>query len=824
MAASEQATSEDGTLQPAAVAHSDAPNDDGVYEDSAAMPSSMQASNSNVGERKDDKPQATKELGRVPLVVQAIEQVPICTEPCDDGELEVLLCLLEQRLSAPAGPPTDEQNQQLWETLRSLVPKYKDHTRLMRQRIAELEQRLEENQRESLHWREHHLEEHRQRLDAVIEDYERQHALALERASNARQQAESLLLQLADAQAQIKRLEAEVHTRTEKLKSDHLRELQALAEEKEAQLRAKSLENQEEAASYRNLQQQNLADKAKQEAEVGSLWHKNVELEGRLKGQEALNQDLMTVLEKERNLNQELTEAMGQHEKKIAHLEHQVYTLQSEEKHKDMLIGVLSSKVSRGTTLGIDVPGGHQPLPQTVSHGTSPIESGSKADSGVQGMSSSSRSHEEVSVCSVASQVSPQEGLKLDQTLKEITSQLNEKKAAVLQAKRLLRSTTNELQKLTKLAEERAEQLRRLQSRMQSTSTAASTPGSREHKANDDDACNVRLTSSGFVPFSAAPSFSKTVRKVCYKKVASTPKESLSTLASVSSIQNNVESSAGPPHLELRLEEMSCVSDDVFESTCLREKHSVGNRSSMSKAVRRVPEPLSSTHEMGNLETPHKLLADCFQYLKDESYGSDAVLKSHIVDDQDQRSERMFSFGCKQATSVLDRSSKAVTPIRTSTEAADTKKQNMLSASTAIEDKSPVQKAISRSPWEQDQCCGKRSSGHVIQSTPSYDFPLLGKSKVWNYGPCDCKNPTMKPACSNAKSCISSVQKKGARRSLTFPEEGACPTALFAHCSAGASDTSSAPQEHSFRGLPYSTPVNVTVHVQAYPESKDFRR
>ncbi|XP_037558447.2 uncharacterized protein LOC119435801 [Dermacentor silvarum] len=590
------------------------------------------------------------------------------------------------------------------------------------------------------------------------------------------------------------------------------------------QLRAKSLENQEEAASYKNLQQQNLADKAKQEAEVGSLWHKNVELEGRLKGQEALNQDLMTVLEKERNLNQELTEAMGQHEKKIAHLEHQVYTLQLEEKHKDMLIGVLSSKVSQGTTLGVDVPGGHQPLPQTVSHGTSPIESGSKADSGVQGMSSSSRSHEEVSVCSVASQVSPQEGLKLDQTLKEITSQLNEKKAAVLQAKRLLRSTTNELQKLTKIAEERAEQLRRLQSRMQSTSTVASTPGSREHKANDDDACNVRLTSSGFVPFSAAPSFSKTVRKVCYKKVASTPKESLSTLASVSSIQNNVESSAGPPHLELRLEEMSCVSDDVFESTCLREKHSVGNRSSMSKAVRRVPEPLSSTHEMGNLETPHKLLADCFQYLKDESYGSDAVLKSHIVDDQDQRSERMFSFGCKQATSVLDRSSKAVTPIRTSTEAADTKKQNMLSASTAIEDKSPVQKAISRSPWEQDQCCGKRSSGHVIQSTPSYDFPLLGKSKVWNYGPCDCKNPTMKPACSNAKSCISSVQKKGARRSLTFPEEGACPTALFAHCSAGASDTSSAPQEHSFRSLPYSTPVNVTVHVQAYPESKDFRR
>ncbi|XP_075544320.1 uncharacterized protein LOC142578708 isoform X1 [Dermacentor variabilis] len=823
MAASEQATSEDGNLQPAAAAHSDAPNDNGVYDDSAAIPSSMQVSSSNAGERKDDRPQATKELDRVPLVVQT-EQVPTSTEHCDDGELQVLLCLLEQRLCAPA-PPTDEQNQQLWETLRSLVPKYKDRTRLMRQRITELQQRLEENQRESLHWREHHLEEHRQRLDAVIEDYERQHALALERASNARQQAESLLLQLADAQAQIKRLEAEAHTRTEKLKSDHLRELQALAEEKQAQLHAKSLEHQEEEASYKNLQQQNLAEKTKQEAEVGSLRHKNVELEGRLKSQEALNKELMSVLEKERNLNQELTVAMGQHEKKIAHLEHQVYKLQSEEKHKDMLIEVLTSKVSQGTTLGTDAPGGHQPLPQTVSHSTSPIESGSKADSGVQGLSSSSRSHEEVSVCSVALQVSPQEGLKLDQTLKDFTSQLSEKKAAVLQAKRLLRSTTNELQKLTKLAEERAEQLRRLQSRMQSTSTVASTPGSREYKASDDDACHVRSTSSGFVPFSAALPLSKTVRKVCYKKVAATPKESLSTLASVSSIQNNVESSVGPPHLELRLEEMSCVSDDVFESTCLREKCSAANRSSMSKAVCRLPQPLSSTHEMGNVETPHKLLADCFHYLKDESYVSDAVLKSHSIDDDDQRSERMFSFGCKQATSLLDQSSKAVTPIRTSVEAADMKKQNTLSASTAIEDKSPVQKTISRSPWEQDQCCGKRSSGHVIQSTPSYDFPLLGKSKVWNYVPCDCKNPTMKPTCSNDKSCISSVQKKGARRSLTFSEEGVCPTALFAHCSAGASDISlSVPQEHSFRGLPHSAPVNVTVHVQAYPESKGFHR
>ncbi|KAL1433150.1 hypothetical protein MTO96_002112 [Rhipicephalus appendiculatus] len=784
MAASKQATSEDGTLQPAATAHDDAPSDERVLDDSASMPCSSQDCSSSDEEKNDDKPEAMKELDAATLAVHTTEQVSNRAEHCDEAELEVLLCLLEQRLSAPTGPPTDEQNQQLWENLRSLVPKYKDHLKLMRQQIKE----LEDNRRESLHWREHHLEEHRQRLASVIEDYERQHALALERASNARQQAESLLLQLAEAQAEIKCLAAEMHSRTEQLKCDHLRELQALAEEKEAQLRAKSLEYQEEAASFKKLQQQNLADKTKHEAEVSSLQHEKAELEARLKGQESLNQDLMSVLEKERNLNQDLTAAMGQHEKKIAQLEHQVYKLQSEGRHKDMLIEVLSSKVSRDITAVTDTTGGHVPLPQTDSQSTTPAGSGSKADSGVQGMSSGNRSHEEVSVCSVASQVSPQEGSNLDQELKDVTSKLDEKKAAVLEAKRLLRSTTNELQKLTKVAEERAEVLRRLQSRMQSTSTALSTPGGKEHKAGDDDACHVRTASSGFVPFTAAPSVSKTIRKVCYRKAAFAPKESLSTLASVSSIQNNFESSGGPPHLELRLEETSCDSDNVFESTRLQEKHSTLNGSAMSKAAHFLPRHLCSTLEMESIETPHKLADGCFQFSQEKSYMSDAVFKSHVVDDQDPRSERMFSFGCRQATSVLDQSSKAVTPLRTSTGEADTDKVNTHGASSDLEDKSPIQKAISRSPWERDQCCKKCCGSHVVQSTPSYDFPLLGKSKVWNYG--DRDNPASKPACNNGKSCVSSVPKKGARRSLSFPEEGVRPAVPSVHCSTGGSDIS----------------------------------
>ncbi|KAH8041584.1 hypothetical protein HPB51_017029 [Rhipicephalus microplus] len=718
MAALEQATSEEGNLQPAGSAYSDVPCDESVLGGSAAMPSSSKDTDSGDEEKKNDEPQAMKELDSVTLAAHTTEQVSHRAELCDEAELEVLLCLLEQRLSAPAVPSTDEQNQQLWEKLRSLVPEYKGHMKLMRQQITDL--------------------------------------------------------------------------------------------------RAKSSEYQEEAAALKNLQQQYLADKTKHQAEVSSLHHEKAELEARLKGQEAINEDLMSVLEKERNLNQHLTVAMGEHEKKIAQLEHQVCKLQSEVRHKEMLNEVLSSKVSLDIAAGTDNVRGHAPLPQTDSQNPTAAASGSKADSGVQGMSSGSRSHEEVSVCSNASQVSPQEGLKLDQELKDITSKLDKKKAAVLQAKCLLRSTTNELQKLTKLAEERAKMLQRLQSRMQSTSMSLSTPGGQKQRAGDDNAHHVRTTSSGFVPLAAAPSFLKTVRKVCNRKTATAQKESLGTLASVSSIQNNFESSGISDHVELPLDEMS--DSDVFESTHLHEKHSA-----MPKAAYRLPRHLCSTFEMESIETPHKLAGGCFQYSEEKSYMSDAVFKSHVIDDQDPGSARKFSFGFKQATSLLDQSSKAVTPLKTSTEEVDTDKVNTRGASSNLEDKSPMQKAISRSPWERDQSCRRSRSGHGVQSTPSYDFPLLGKSKVWNY--VDHNNHASEPACHNGKSCTSSVQRKGARRSLTFPEEGLCPTVPTVHCSAGASDISAnVPQERSFRGGPYPVPVNVTVQVQAYPESKGSHR
>ncbi|KAH9373569.1 hypothetical protein HPB48_014834 [Haemaphysalis longicornis] len=260
----------------------------------------------------------------------------------------------------------------------------------------------------------------------------------------------------------------------------------------------------------RNLQQQNRAYKTRLETEVAALLQQKAELEARLKAQESLNQELMSVLEKERSLNQELTSAVGHHENKL-------YALQSEGKHKDLLVQALSSKVSQDIALAASTTAGssshsHPQQPQATSGGTSTAGS-SSADSGVQVSMSCNRSRgEEVSVSSVASQVSPQAiSAELDQTLQHLTSQINEKNAAVLEAKRLLRSTTNELHKLTKLAEQRAEHLRRLQSRMQSSSTAASTPGGYEYKGSSSNgsASHARMGSAGFVPHTGPPSFSK---------------------------------------------------------------------------------------------------------------------------------------------------------------------------------------------------------------------------------------------------------------------------------------------------------------------------
>lgn len=70
MAASKQATSEDGNIQPAATDHSD----EGVHDDSAAAPSSMQADSSN-DEEKNDQPQETRELDRIPSALHKTEQV-----------------------------------------------------------------------------------------------------------------------------------------------------------------------------------------------------------------------------------------------------------------------------------------------------------------------------------------------------------------------------------------------------------------------------------------------------------------------------------------------------------------------------------------------------------------------------------------------------------------------------------------------------------------------------------------------------------------------------------------------------------------------------
>lgn len=761
-----------------------------------------------------------------PLTTQTVEQTHVLSESDEDGELEVLLCLLEQRLSTSADSPTHEQNQQLWETLRLLVPKYRDRTRLWRGRTAELEQRLEESKQECLRKCEKLLDEHRGRLKAVTEDYEKQHLLALERASNARQQAESLLLQLADAQAEIKCLKAQMHTKTQELRSEHLRELLEVTNEKDVQLRVRDSECQEAAMLNRNLQEQNRVYKTRLDTEVATISQQKVELEARLKAQESLNQELMSVLEKERSLNQELTSAVGRHENEVAVLEHQLYTLQSEGKHKNLLLQALSSKVSQDIALGAATSTGSsshshsQQRQQAISGGASTAGS-SNADSGVQATLSSGRSRGgEVSVCSVASQVSPQAtSAELDQTLERLTSQINEKSAAVLEAKRLLRSTTNELHKLTKLAEQRAEQLRRLQSRMQGSSTAASTPGGYEYKggSSNGSAGHARVGSGGFVPHTGPSSFSRTVRKTYMKKLASTAEESL---ADVPSIEDNGTTLGGSlPAFEFHSEDTFCASDDVFEFSWPHGKppgvDSIAHFESQHPVAK---------HSGATIRRPHHPAGGRSQRLQEDARVPDPVLKMSTVYNQTER-DRRFSFGAKQPTLISDKPLDVAAPIFSSPEKADRKTLDALGVA-ASETVNPVQKVISRSPWEQGPSCWKSNvANRTVQPTAASDYLLMGNDRVWSYVPHEEKGPAVKPLQAKSGSFIQSGGKKGARRSLHFPEEASWPTMPFTFCTGANSEASvSASYELPARSQPSAAPVNVTVHVQAYSEPKDFHR
>lgn len=823
--AAQDDSSGDSSIQSGTFDVSGASDEDKSQANISVATNTVEPGTTPADKKEDSALHDTGDQGQPPPATRTVEQAQVPKEPDEDGELEVLLCLLEQRLSALADSPTHEQNQQLWETLRSLVPKYRDRTRRWRDRTAELEQRLEESKQDCLRKCEKLLDEHKDRLKNVTEDFEKQYLLAVERASNARQQAESLLLQLADAQAEIKCLKAQMQTKTQELKSEHLRELLEVTNEKDLQLRIKDSECQEASMLNRNLQQQNRAYKTRIETEVATISQQKADLEARLKAQESLNQELMSVLEKERSLNQELTSAVGRHEKEVALLEHQLYTLQSEGKHKDLLLQALSSKVSQDIALGSATSAGsgsrsHSQQQQGISEGTSTAGS-SNVDSGVQVTMSGGRSWGKgVSVCSVASQVSPPTTLtELDQTLEHLKSQFNEKSAAVLEAKRLLRSTTNELHKLTKLAEQRAEHLRRLQSRMHSSSTAASTPGGYEYKGSSSNGStsHARMGSAGFVPHTGPPSFSRTVRKTYMKKLASTAEESL---ADVPSIENNSTTLGGHlPPFEFCSEGAFGASDDVFEFSWAHGKSpGVDNGTDVMARLESqhpVAKPSGST-----VRKPHQPVDGHSQRLREDSRVPDPVLKMSAVDDQ-TKPDRRFSFGSKRAMPMSDKALDIATAIVDSPEKADSKELGALGVAP-FEMVNPVHKVISRSPWERGPSWKSSAATHTVKSTSSHNYLLMGNDRVWAYGLSEEKSPSVKPAQGKPGSFVPSAEKKGARRSLHFPEEATVPFTFYTGANSDASVSAS--YELPFRSHPLAAPLSVTVNLNTYPERKDFHR
>lgn len=485
--------------------------------------------------------------------------------PTEEDEIERILCLLEQKFLA------DEPSQHLLRTLRRLLPEYRTRLNFLTQKVAQLEEQAKSDRQESLRKQEDLLEKHSQRLTALAENYESRHALVQDRAANSRAQVDGLSLQLAHAQAELKRQEENLSLEKERLVQEHSRELQALQDSNDQlqqQLATLQAERQSLESAYEDLQRENFELGAKLEAEMSTVLGQKDQLEGDLERQESHKRDLLALLERERGLNRELSSSMSHQQEQIVILEERLQAALIDLKHKDRLLEAVRTEAFRKTSAALD-PSGRRDLLRLVAlsrsgSSKSPNADGStKADSGIQGMSSADRSRSDASAS--ASQASPKRTQSLNRELAELHLQQEDADAEVLRAKRRLRNTTDELVKLTRLAAERTAQLKHLGRRLQTPAASLSTPGGYEYQSESANPQDFRTTSSGFVPSSARP-FSRTVRKVGRRRppnLSSTPEESLNSLADVSSIRNTADAGnrrAGSPS-----EELSRASDNVFE-------------------------------------------------------------------------------------------------------------------------------------------------------------------------------------------------------------------------------------------------------------------
>ncbi|CAN7998514.1 unnamed protein product, partial [Ixodes hexagonus] len=482
----------------------------------------------------------------------------------DEVEVEALLSLLEQKLSA------DETTQRLWKALRRLLSQYRVQLSALRQRVVELEEQAELGRQKSLQKQDALIKEHSQRLSALAETYEGRHALAAKRAENSRSQVDGLLLQLEQAKAEIKRQEEKLSLETERLAEKHSQHLQTLEDENDQlrlQLGTVQAENQPLEAANEDLRRENLELRAKLQTEICTVLGQKAK--GDLGRQESQKKDLLALLEHERSLNQDLSSSMGHQRQQIVILEDRLQAALIELKHKDQLLEAVRTEVFHKASVALG-PSGQQDLLRLVSlfqggsSEKSPKADGStKADSGIQGMSSAGRSRSDMSART--SQTSPKRVRSLEGQLTDLHLRQRDTEMEVLRAKRNLRNTTDELIKLTKLGGERAAQLKELRWRMRTPPASLSTPGGYDYRSESANPQEVRTASIGFVP-SSARQFSRTIRKVGRRRpvhLSSTPEESLNSLADVSSIRNTAE----PENRRGRSpsEEHSHVSDNVFE-------------------------------------------------------------------------------------------------------------------------------------------------------------------------------------------------------------------------------------------------------------------
>lgn len=479
-----------------------------------------------------------------------------------------------------------------------------------------------------------------------------------------------------------------------------------------------------------------------------------------LRREAAQNQDFSFVLEEERQLNRDLSLTTGRQQQQIAILEERLQAVLVELKHKDRLLEAVRTELFQNLSASLG-SSGHQNLLRLVSLFQGSSTGGSaRTDSGYQGTSSTSRENTS-GYSGAASQNSQKASKSLDQNLADLSLELEGKQAAILKTKHKIRTANEELAKLAGLAKDREGRHSRLLELMRPSPFAVSTPGGYEYNESNGDSQQGRTTSSGFVPSSAAFLFPKTVRKVCQRRklhLTSTPEESFNSLGGLSTMEHNALAETNLINKESFSEEMSRMSDNVFEVDPLEPRN--------TKKCREFRNGMQHGSSMPKTA------------LENASAADGTVLTSEKCHSSPTHEHGTF-------------------PIQVT----------------------PTLKSISRSPWCRDDDVGK-AEHHPYQG-PVHGFSLPGSTGIWSYVPPAENGMSAKASASVTKHTKQRQASKGARRSLAFPQEPqpAWPTAPFTYCTMANSASPSSVKEPTFQTQPVPAPVYLNLHVHTHPSS-----